>query len=232
MLTSYQPSQVKIENSMITEIKCLHCGGIFEDEILEKNALCPHCGKVTPVMPATPAAKPTPAIQFSPSGFIHKNLMPGEVVTGTAVLHWVIYLQIVYAAIIGLILVCFFYSDFSGAVFSWGAFIVFLILVEIVPVGAAALVACLNMKTAEFAVTNKRVLMKCGFINRRSVEIMLTKIESITVNQGILGRILDFGTIIVGGTGGTKDPFHNIAAPLEFRQKIQMEIEKISATIR
>ena len=154
--------------------------------------------------------------------------MAGEVVTGTAVLHWAIYLQIVYAAIIGLILVCFFYSDFSGAVVSWGAFIVFLILVEIVPVAAAALNAYTNIKTAEFAVTNKRVLMKCGFINRRSVEIMLTKVESITVNQGILGRVLDFGTIIVGGTGGTKDPFHNIAAPLKFRQKIQMEIEKNS----
>jgi uncharacterized membrane protein YdbT with pleckstrin-like domain/DNA-directed RNA polymerase subunit RPC12/RpoP len=211
---------------MIAEIKCEHCGGIFEDEILEKKALCPHCGKVTPVMPATPAAKPTPAIQFSPSGFIHKNLMPGEVVTGTAVLHWVIYLQIVYAAIIGLIVDCFFYSAFSGEINSWGAFIVFLILVEIVVAGTAALGACINMKTAEFAVTNKRVLMKCGFIRRRSVEIMLTKIESITVNQGILGRILDFGTIIVGGTGGTKDPFHNIADPLKFRQKIQMEIEK------
>jgi DNA-directed RNA polymerase subunit RPC12/RpoP len=73
---------------MIAEIKCAHCGRIFEDEILEKNALCPHCGKVTPVMPATPAAKPTQAIQFSPSGYVHKNLMPGEVVTGTALLHW------------------------------------------------------------------------------------------------------------------------------------------------
>jgi uncharacterized membrane protein YdbT with pleckstrin-like domain len=217
---------------MTAKCVCNNCPGHieFDESSAGQTVACPHCGieTVLYVTQGKPAVKPapTPKNQVSPSGYIHKNLMPGEVVTGTAALHWAIYLPIVYAAIIGLILVCFFYSALSGEVVSWGAFIVFLILVEIVPVGAAALVACLNMKTAEFAVTNKRVLMKCGFINRSSVEIMLTKVESITVNQGILGRILDFGTIIVGGTGGTKDPFHNIAAPLEFRQKIQMEIEK------
>ena len=220
---------------MFAKCVCNNCPGHieFDDSSAGQTVTCPHCGVETVLYAAQakPAVKisqpaPTPKNQVSPSGYIHRNLMAGEVVTGTAVLHWAIYLQIVYAAIIGIILVCFFYSDFSGAVVSWGAFIVFLILVEIVPVAAAALNAYTNMKTAEFAVTNKRVLMKCGFINRRSVEIMLTKVESITVNQGILGRILDFGTIIVGGTGGTKDPFHNIAKPLEFRQKIQMEIEK------
>ncbi len=51
--------------------------------------------------------------------------------------------------------------------------------------------------------------------------------EGIQVNQGILGRILGFGSITVSGTGSTKDPFHKIDAPLEFRKKVQEQIEKI-----
>jgi hypothetical protein len=225
---------------MIAKCPCQQCGVHIEFEVENagETVPCPSCGQETPLLlssaklvaPKAERAQTQPAPRLknhvSPSGYIHRNLIPGEVVTGTAVLHWAIYLQIVYAAIIGLIVDCFFYSVFSGEVNSWGAFMVFLILVEIVVVGVSAPGPFLNKKTAEFAVTNKRVLMKCGFIKRRSVEIMLTQVESIMVNQGILGRILDFGTIIVGGTGGTQDPFHNIAAPLEFRQKIQMEIEK------
>jgi membrane protein YdbS with pleckstrin-like domain/DNA-directed RNA polymerase subunit RPC12/RpoP len=218
-----------VKGKMTAKCVCNNCPGHieFDESSAGQTVVCPHCGIET--MLYVPQGKPAAEKQVSPSGYIHKNLMPGEVVTGTATLHWVIYLQIVYAAIIGLFVDCFFYFVCSQGGNSRGDIIlltVFLILVEIVLVGAAALGPCINMKTAEFAVTNKRVLMKCGFINRRSVEIMLTKVESITVNQGILGRILDFGTIIVGGTGGTKDPFHNIAAPLKFRQKIQMEIEK------
>jgi len=56
---------------------------------------------------------------------------------------------------------------------------------------------------------------------------LLNKVEGIQVNQGILGRILGFGSITVSGTGGTKDPFHKIDAPLEFRKKVQEQIEKI-----
>jgi len=214
---------------------CSNCPGHieFEESNAGQTVTCPHCGLETVLYadrgkPAVKISQPaaTPIYHVSPSSYIRNNLMEGEAVRGTAALHWAIYLQIVYAAIIGLIVDCFFYTTFSGEIHSWGVFIIFLILVEIVLVGVAALGPCINKKTAEFAVTNKRVLMKCGFINRRSVEIMLNKVESIAVNQGILGRVLDFGTIIVGGTGGTKDPFHNIAAPLEFRQKIQMEIEK------
>ena len=75
--------------------------------------------------------------------------------------------------------------------------------------------------TSEFAVTNKRIIIKVGFISRRTLELNLSKVESVTVNQSILGRILGYGTIIVIGTGGTKEPFGDIAAPLEFRKQFQ-----------
>ena len=67
-------------------------------------------------------------------------------------------------------------------------------------------------------------MIKTGFIRRNSLETLLTKVEGIQVNQGMLGRILNYGTIIVKGTGGTSNPFHKIDAPLEFRKKVQEQI--------
>lgn len=79
--------------------------------------------------------------------------------------------------------------------------------------------------TSEYAVTDKRVLMKVGFIRRVSLEIFLNKIESIHVKQNILGRILRYGSIIISGTGGSKDPFNYIPNPLEFRKQVQEQIK-------
>lgn len=77
--------------------------------------------------------------------------------------------------------------------------------------------------TSEFCVTDKRVVIKVGFIQRHTVETMLGKVESIGVEQGLIGRLLDYGTILVVGTGGTQDQFHNISNPLEFRRQVQAE---------
>ncbi len=75
--------------------------------------------------------------------------------------------------------------------------------------------------TSEFAITNRRIIIKVGFISRRTLELNLSKVESVTVDQSIMGRILGYGNIIVIGTGGTKEPFGNICAPLEFRKQFQ-----------
>ncbi len=73
-------------------------------------------------------------------------------------------------------------------------------------------------KTDEFVITNKRVIMKTGLISRNVFEMTLSHIESINVDQSILGRILDYGTIIIVGSGGTRESFANIAAPVKFRK--------------
>lgn len=79
--------------------------------------------------------------------------------------------------------------------------------------------------SSEFGITNKRVLIKVGFIRRASLEILLRKIESIQVMQTIPGRMLDYGIIIICGTGGSKDRFRYIPAPLRFRKTTQEQIE-------
>lgn len=75
--------------------------------------------------------------------------------------------------------------------------------------------------SSEFAVTDRRVIIKVGWIKRRTMETMLGKVEALGVEQGLLGRLLNFGTITVTGTGGTQETFDRIAAPLEFRKQVQ-----------
>jgi len=89
---------------------------------------------------------------------------------------------------------------------------------------AAFIPAWVLYTSSEFAVTNKRVVMKVGLIRRRTLETLLSKVESIDVDQSILGRMFDYGTITVVGTGGSKEGFHRIGKPLEFRRQVQAAI--------
>jgi uncharacterized membrane protein YdbT with pleckstrin-like domain len=73
----------------------------------------------------------------------------------------------------------------------------------------------------EFAITNKRIIVKTGLISRKTLEMNLNKIESVNVDQSILGRMLGYGTITIIGTGGTREEFPNISNPIEFRKKFQ-----------
>jgi uncharacterized membrane protein YdbT with pleckstrin-like domain len=77
------------------------------------------------------------------------------------------------------------------------------------------------------AVTNRRVVIKTGLTSRKTIEMLLNKVESIEVIETAFGRMLGFGTIVVIGTGGTLEPFHNVAHPLEFRSQVQQHIEKL-----
>ena len=74
--------------------------------------------------------------------------------------------------------------------------------------------------SSEFAVTNKRVIWKQGILRMTTGEMNLGKIENVQVHQNIIGRMLDYGTVVLVGTGGTHEPFDLISAPLLFRKAI------------
>jgi uncharacterized membrane protein YdbT with pleckstrin-like domain len=76
----------------------------------------------------------------------------------------------------------------------------------------------------EVAVSNKRVLIKTGLFSRRSVEVLLPKVESIGVNEPFVGRILGYGSVVVRGTGGTFETFDRIRQSNEFRREVQGQI--------
>ena len=77
----------------------------------------------------------------------------------------------------------------------------------------------LDRATTELVITNRRIIAKFGLISRRTIELNISKIESIRVDQGLLGRMLDFGNIVVVGTGGSREPIPRISHPLEFRRQ-------------
>jgi uncharacterized membrane protein YdbT with pleckstrin-like domain len=84
----------------------------------------------------------------------------------------------------------------------------------------------MKRNATEIAVTNRRVIIKTGMASRRSLEIMLQKVESIGITESAWGRILGYGSVMIHGTGGTPEPFHKIAHPAEFRKHVQEQIDR------
>ncbi len=85
--------------------------------------------------------------------------------------------------------------------------------------------AWISYETSEYGVTNKRILIKTGWIRRNTLELFLDKVEAINVTQSIPGRIFGYGTIRMVGTGGTEDPFFYIPDPLNFRKVAQQQVD-------
>jgi uncharacterized membrane protein YdbT with pleckstrin-like domain len=92
---------------------------------------------------------------------------------------------------------------------------------------ATAFTTWVRISSSEFAVTNKRVIVKVGAINRRTVELMLSKIEGVGVDQTLAGRMGNYGTVVITGTGGTRETFDAIADPLEFRRQLQAQLSRM-----
>lgn len=147
--------------------------------------------------------------------YVDNNLMPGETVSYRAKQHWIIFMWSIVCIFVAF---CIFIGG-GGEEGSISAGVLFLIFAAIMGIGSF-----ISYTTSEFAITNKRVMVKVGFIRRHSLETLLTKVEGVQVKQGILGRILGYGTIVVIGTGGSKEPFPKISAPLEFRKQVQEQI--------
>jgi len=79
----------------------------------------------------------------------------------------------------------------------------------------------IDYHTSEFAITSKRIIIKVGLIRRRTMELNIPKVESVHVDQSILGRILGYGSISIVGTGGSRETFNKISKPLDFRKAFQ-----------
>ncbi|MFL6590281.1 MAG: PH domain-containing protein, partial [Chthoniobacterales bacterium] len=94
-------------------------------------------------------------------------------------------------------------------------------LLLVIPVGIL-LSAAVTVQTSELVITDRRVLIKVGFIQRHTFEVFISKIESVAVFQSMLGRLFNYGTVEIRGTGGSSESFPTIADPLKFRDAIQL----------
>ena len=148
--------------------------------------------------------------------YLDDHLLAGERVVYRARLHWSIFATsiVVIALGIALAIVLSVYQPEY-----WPAGVALAGIGLLLAIGPA-----IHYASSEFAVTDMRVVAKLGFIERESLETLLSKIEAIGVDQGIVGRMLGYGTITITGTGGTEESFPRIADPLEFLRQIQSQV--------
>ena len=150
-------------------------------------------------------------------GYAERVLQPGETITYRARLHWVIYLA-------GLCFVLIAIAGAAGALTLQDA----TLRIGLVVIAALALVvgiyqlvrAWIGQASTEIIVTTRRIIYKTGFISRDTVEMNLDKVESILVQQGLIGRALDYGTVIVRGVGAGLEPVSLVNRPLELHRRV------------
>lgn len=161
------------------------------------------------------------------SSYIEDTLMSGERVIYRCKPHWIIFAPTVGWLLV--LLAAFIYgpSFDSSSVSLLAKLYQLFIYVALGATIVTGVLAYITNISSEFGVTNKRVLIKVGFIRRISLEIFLRKIESIYVQQSIPGRLFSYGTLVISGTGGIRDSFRNIPYPLKFRKQVQQQIDHI-----
>jgi uncharacterized membrane protein YdbT with pleckstrin-like domain len=148
--------------------------------------------------------------------YVQRIIQPGEQIIRIGHRHWIIYRKAIFVAVLAIAAFIFGhhnynYRDFAmvgGGILSAIALLFF--------IGA-----WFRQAITEIAVTNKRVIYKVGFINRHTVEMNIDKVETVIVDQSIPGRLLNYGTIHIKGTGQGIENLREIAAPIELRNAIE-----------
>ena len=149
--------------------------------------------------------------------YIDEILQPGERVLYSTNAHWMFFLPAIAAWVLAAVL--FFLSRSTTT-----EGLVLLCLVGSGLVALAALywtvAAWFQRWTTETDVTNFRIVHKTGFIKRRTFEMSVDKVESVDVNQSILGRIMNYGDVTIMGVGEGRETIRSIDSPLAFRNSI------------
>jgi uncharacterized membrane protein YdbT with pleckstrin-like domain len=162
-------------------------------------------------------------------GYVEKHLIPGETVQYQTKLHWIVMLgHVAIAAVFELLAITFLVAAFSKSSGAKGmpsrGSMVWVFLICFLVGAVLFFIGLLKRNVTEMAVTNKRVIVKSGLVDRRTTEILLSRIESVVVDEPAVGRVLGYGTVIVRGTGGTPEIFEKIQNPLKFREQVQSQI--------
>lgn len=158
--------------------------------------------------------------------YIDQTLLPDEKIAYWTRPHWIIFSTPVLYLIACLLLLYLgpHYLRIGFSIFGMEAYrlLALLGLIAAIYTGVTSYIA---YTTSEYGVTNKRVVIKVGWIRRDTLEVFLDKIEAVSVYQSIPGRLLGYGTIVVIGTGGSQDPYRYVPNPLQFRKVVQRQID-------
>ena len=149
--------------------------------------------------------------------YVAQVLQPGEQVLAVTRIHWWFLWRRTLLLVIAAAVLAGFASAQQG---NAQTALIALAVVALVLGLALAVGPAIARATTELAVTNRRIIHKTGLIRRHTIEMSRAQVESVDVDQGILGRFMNFGDITVHGTGTTPEPFRYIAGPLQFRSAI------------
>jgi uncharacterized membrane protein YdbT with pleckstrin-like domain len=167
----------------------------------------------------------------STMSYVEKHLIEGETLVYETGLHWVVLVRSIFLALCfgvpGVVLLVLYAenrgdqgSRTSTAMMAGG---IILLVVAVICIIAGIV----KRNATEMAVTNKRVIVKVGLATRKTFELLLQKVESIGVEESVIGRILGYGSVVVDGTGGSHELFDRVAHPIEFRKQVQQQIERL-----
>lgn len=158
--------------------------------------------------------------------YVQNNLLPSEQIKFYCQPHWIVFATPILTIIIAGFIWSWLPPDMID--FSFGFPVPHVIGIII---GLYALYtlggAFIFFRFSEYAVTDRRVIMKTGLIQRNALEIFLKRVEAINVDQSILGRMLGYGSVYIIGTGGSRDRYIAVPNPLEFRRVVQEETDLI-----
>jgi len=150
--------------------------------------------------------------------YVGKILQPDEHVLRVGRLHWVVYLRSLVLAAICVALLQQYASGHLATDFATGLLVAGLLF------GAFALVAFarawLRNWSTELAVTDRRIIYKRGLVRRHTIEMNMDKVETVAVEQSLLGRLLNYGTINVKGTGQSLEHLDTVSAPIALRNAV------------
>ncbi len=152
--------------------------------------------------------------------YIRKVLYADEEVVARARLHWVIYLMGFEAIAAGLLVVLWFsvYPPLPPWALAVAGLLITFGLLRLVLMAIARW-------TTEMAVTNYRLIAKRGLIRRSVIEIDLRKIESVDIEQSVMGRLLGYGDVLFRGTGIGSNPMETIDDPVGFAQRLRQALQ-------
>ncbi|MFZ0730353.1 MAG: PH domain-containing protein [Methylovirgula sp.] len=150
--------------------------------------------------------------------YLKRILQPGENVVFDGHLHWIIYHKAIFFLLCTAIAIAA-AIYFRETNYRWAIALILVIVFALLTLIFAAH-AWWQSFTTEIAVTTARVIYKTGFIKRHTAEMNMDKVESVDVDQSLLGRILGYGTVDIRGTGASIEQLEFIAHPLELRNAI------------
>ena len=148
-------------------------------------------------------------------GYVERHLLADERVLYKTRLHWVLYLKPLLVTLFGVGLTVAL-AQMPDPPWLW-----YLGLAVTVAGALWWAARWIELRTSEFAVTSMRLIFKVGLIGRYTTELLLAKVESISVTQGLPGRMLNYGDLIVTGTGGAREVFARVHDPVGFRNEVQ-----------